>query len=415
MKIIIHCGSQQIGGNCIELSTAKTRILLDVGKELPALDEPISLEKGLFPDVKALLNKNKVDGVLISHSHSDHIGLINKLNPDIPVYIGKHALHVYNTTAMFTCQEKLANPVFFLESAKQFKIGDFTITPYLVDHSGYDAYSFIIEANGKKIVYTGDFRDHGKKAGATEYFKKHLSSNIDALLIEGTMMNRRKETLVTEDEIEEKACALMQSTETPVLVLQSSTNIDRLVGMYRASKRSGRLFVIDIFTAQIVSQLGDTIPKPSSSFDDIRVIYPYWLTKKKYAQGCADLMNQYRRYKITKSELGGMKKYCLLFRPSMLSDLKYIDNLEDAQMIYSMWNGYKKQSAVKAVLAFAEQNKMPVTDLHTSGHASVAALENLIRISEAQIVLPIHTENAKAFWSISKRVRLPEDGKVITI
>ena len=38
----------------------------------------------------------------------------------------------------------------------------------------------------------------------------------------------------------------MQSNDTPVFILQSSTNIDRLVSMYRATKRSKRIFVMDI-------------------------------------------------------------------------------------------------------------------------------------------------------------------------
>ena len=34
MDVIIHRGQNQIGGNIIEIATAKTRILLDVGLEL---------------------------------------------------------------------------------------------------------------------------------------------------------------------------------------------------------------------------------------------------------------------------------------------------------------------------------------------------------------------------------------------
>ena len=315
MNIIIHRGSHQIGGSCIELSTEKTRILLDIGKELPSLDETVPVETELRPGVKALIDKNAVAAVLISHSHGDHVGLIGQINPAIPVYIGKGALHIYNTTARFTGGQPLANPVVFFDSGHPQIIGDFTVTPYLVDHSGYDAYGFVIEAGGKAVVYTGDFRDHGKKAQATEYFKKHLPSGIDALLIEGTMMSRSTEALETEDQLEDKARELMQSSNQPVLVLQSSTNIDRLVGMYRAATRSGRLFAMDIFTAHIVSQLAPSIPKPSSSFDNIRVIYPFWLTRKMFEKDHVHLMNQFSRYKIKREELGQRQDYCLLFRP----------------------------------------------------------------------------------------------------
>jgi len=52
-------------------------------------------------------------------------------------------------------------------------------------------------------------------------------------------MSRSTEALATEEQIEKKAHELMQSSNQPVLVLQSSTNIDRLVGMYKAATKSG--------------------------------------------------------------------------------------------------------------------------------------------------------------------------------
>ena len=47
----------------------------------------------------------------------------------------------------------------------------FTVEPYSVDHSAYDAYMFLVEAadpaygNGKRVIlHTGDFRGHGSRA-----------------------------------------------------------------------------------------------------------------------------------------------------------------------------------------------------------------------------------------------------------
>ena len=415
MNITIHRGAHQIGGSCIELSTENTRILMDIGKALPSLDETTPVETELLPGVKTLIDKKAIDAVLISHSHGDHVGLIGQVNPAIPVYIGKGALHIYNTTARFTGGIPLANPVVFFDSSRPQIIGDFTVTPYLVDHSGYDSYGFVIEAGGKAVVYTGDFRDHGKKAQATAYFKKHLPSGIDALLIEGTMMSRSTEAIETEDQLEDKARELMQSSNQPVLVLQSSTNIDRLVAMYKAATKSGRLFVMDIFTAHIVSQLAPSIPKLSPSFDNIRVIYPVWLTKKMFDQGYSHQMYQFSHYKIKREELGEIKKYCILLRPSMLTDLRHINNLEGAEMIYSQWSGYKNQKKIKAVLDFADLKKIRLTDLHTSGHASAQTLKSFIQQCKPRVVLPIHTENPTGLLGCSNCVYLPKDGEQIVI
>lgn len=46
--------------------------------------------------------------------------------------------------------------------------GPFVVTPKLADHSGYDAYSLLVEADGQRLFYTGDLRGHGRKASLFE-------------------------------------------------------------------------------------------------------------------------------------------------------------------------------------------------------------------------------------------------------
>lgn len=40
MYVTVHRGTQQIGGNLIEISTDQTRLLFDAGASLPPLDGP---------------------------------------------------------------------------------------------------------------------------------------------------------------------------------------------------------------------------------------------------------------------------------------------------------------------------------------------------------------------------------------
>lgn len=60
------------------------------------------------------------------------------------------------------------------------------LLPYLVDHSAYDAYALLIEADGEKLLYTGDIRMHGKKGILTERLSENLAGDVDVLLMEGT-------------------------------------------------------------------------------------------------------------------------------------------------------------------------------------------------------------------------------------
>lgn len=90
MKIHIHRGQDQIGGSIIEISTATTRLIFDVGTELDESDQiEVPAIDGLFVGIK------KYDAVFISHYHPDHIGLLGALIDDIPVYMGEKAFDIF--------------------------------------------------------------------------------------------------------------------------------------------------------------------------------------------------------------------------------------------------------------------------------------------------------------------------------
>jgi ribonuclease J len=59
-----------------------------------------------------------------------------------------------------------------------------SITPHLVDHSGFDAYALEIEAGERRLFYSGDLRAHGRKSKLFELMLKRPPKNIDVMLME---------------------------------------------------------------------------------------------------------------------------------------------------------------------------------------------------------------------------------------
>lgn len=157
MNITIHRGTHQIGGCAAELRTSSTRILLDFGAEL---DEerasPLSIEGVTY-------NNSQCDAVFFTHYHGDHIGLMDTVNPDIPLYMGKASKEILlrlNARPRKYSTELLERICTF-QAPQTVTIGDIAVTPLFVDHSAYDAHMFLMEAEGKRILHTGDFRSHG--------------------------------------------------------------------------------------------------------------------------------------------------------------------------------------------------------------------------------------------------------------
>lgn len=414
MKIIIHRGTHQIGGTIIECATQKTRIIFDVGQALPNLEEGVNVKVIENPSVNGLFkgDDKSIDGVFISHGHGDHVGLVPYLNEEIPIFMGEKTADIYNMTERFVEAKHFVNPSTFLEHEKPITIGDFIIIPYLIDHSAYDSYAFIIYAEGKSIIYTGDIREHGKKAELTQYFRSKLPENADVLLMEGTMLGRDDENIKTEDTICHIASKIMKQTEKPIFVLQSTTNIDRLVSMYHGAKESGRLFVMDIFAANIIDAVGGSV---ANILRDTRIIYPKRLTSRMFERGENKSMYKFAQQKITIHELNQMNNYCMLIRSSMLSILKNLNNPNGSTLIYSMWKGYEERQDVKSVLNFAKDKKITIKYIHTSGHGGIKTLRKIERSCSPKRIVPIHTQYPERYKELFKNVQLAQDGKGLEI
>ena len=154
MKVRIHRGTKEIGGTCVEIESQGKWIVLDVG--LP-LDVPDPDTFPLHPVVGFDAPDPNLLGVVISHPHQDHYGLAYRLPKETPFLIGKAAEGILAAADVFTPAGLLLENSRHLEDRTPITLGPFRITPYLVDHSAYDAYAVLVEADGVGLFYTGDF------------------------------------------------------------------------------------------------------------------------------------------------------------------------------------------------------------------------------------------------------------------
>lgn len=392
MNIKIHRGQNQIGGSIIEISSNTTKIILDAGSELDEKEPIAPAILGLFS------SEASYNAVFISHYHGDHIGLCDKVIPEIPVYISKVAERVTNAARSYMKKPEYRFSEYY-ESEKPFIVGDIVITPYLCDHSAFEAYMFHVACKGKSILYTGDFRSHGRKSFAA--LLKRLPK-VDVLITEGTTLNRTSTIPITEEELEKKAVNLISKTEGPVFVLMAATNIDRLVTIYKAARKTNRVLLQDLYLAEISTAAGGKIPK-SIHFPCIRV-FPINNAKERYEQ-----LQTYGTAKIGRKNIANLK-FVMCVRSSMRTYLEKLSSLmpfENGILFYSMWEGYKANDDMAGFISYLQGKGVIIVYLHTSGHADTHAIDKLIAKIKPKVVIPIHTENSEWFYKYS-------DIKVVT-
>ena len=301
----------------------------------------------------------------------------------------------------------------FIAHRTPVEIGPFRVTPFLVDHSAFDAYSLLVEADGKRVFYSGDFRGHGRKRRLFEAMVARPPKDTDVLLMEGTTIGRSgsDEGFATEDELEQQFVRAFRETKGLHFVWTSSQNIDRLVTIFRAAKRTGRVLLIDLYTAVVLEATGrDGIPQ--ADWDEVRVYIPHRQRVAIKNKGLFDDRDRHNKYRVFEKTLRGLaKRAVMLFRPLAMDDYGVQGVLDGAGFTYSMWEGYLRGRSSLKVLKWLEQHGIPRRTIHTSGHASVADLKRFANALAPRTLVPIHSFETSRFREFFDNVIQREDGE----
>jgi len=429
MNATIHRGTHEIGGTLIELNNGKSRLLLDAGFPLFLNGNPIDdktaklphdelLKLGVLPSIVGLYSWDSpdFDGIIISHAHLDHYGLLKYVHPSIPVFMSLGTKTLIEISQTFKIVAEYPINIRLFKMYESFNIGNFVVKPFLMDHSAFDAAAFVIKADDKAVIYSGDFRGHGRKAACLDSFIRQATKEANVLFTEGSMVARSDELTITEDELELLIVYEIKGKNGITLVQSSSQNIDRIVSFYKAALRLGKTFVVDVYTANILHELhalGNKIPYPS--YDKLKVFFPYQWTQKIFKEIGAEYAKRFSPYRISREQVAAEQNEIVMWvRPSMRSDLIRC-NLNGGTFIYSMWKGYRDSAYQQSFENWLSEQGFSNVFLHTSGHATISDIRRLIDGLNPKKVIPIHTMQPDAFLDYSNKVELKNDGVAFEI
>lgn len=397
----------QIGGCFTVITTSKAKIMVDYGLPLPgakAEQEDFDWEH------------DTVDAVFITHYHGDHVGKILDIPSNIPIYMGRTTrqimLNIHKALVRIPKFEDEQKKWIELLRSNRIKeveentpimdIDGIIVTPYSVDHSAYDAYMYLIEADGKVVLHTGDFRGHGyrgsKMINVIKYYVHKNGRLVDYLITEGTMMGDRKnERVKKESELYEEAFELFKEHRYVFLVI-SSTNLDSLVSFYHAAQDNNMyMYCYNYYFYNQLKTFSHTAGKKA----------PWYQFKNVYTIDFdKTLSNELWDKDKTQEEL--MREHgflCVIKAEDKYNE--WIERFKDKNpiVIYSMWDGYISEEKGKEAYnkewadffkPYKESNQY--RDLHTSGHATAKMIASVIQAVEPQeAIIPMHTENVEGF------------------
>lgn len=397
LSITILGGQNQIGGNIILLEYQQTKVLLDIGMPLDDADPNhpnMPFDQSAFQTIQHCI---------ISHAHRDHWGYMDLLPSTCEIHSGVDTQTLVRITRFVTYTHFRNFYWKHFESGQAFDLGPIKITPYLIDHSAYDAYDFSIEVNGIHLLYTGDIRFHGRKYFLSSNLAKKLTNKpVDLLITEGTNLSiqNRPYERKSESDLEQDFFRVLSENNHPAIVQVAGQNIDRLVTIFKACRRSNRTLVFDPYTAFVLNRLNNRkLPQASNSWGT-KVLMPDPENLRATLGGLASKVNWMKRFSIGFNDLKEIPNYVLIFRYWIgegIADPQVLP--PGSSFIYSMSSFYldKMDRQWGSLGQRIKPDDIVFHKLHVSGHAHPDDLKRFMDELKPRYVLPIHTTNPDWF------------------
>jgi ribonuclease J len=295
-----------------------------------------------------------------------------------------------------------------LQSEIPFHLGPFKITPFLIDHPAHDAYSILIEADGKRVFYSGDFRMNGRKAELTRRLLINPPPDIDVLLLEGSTHDRMGNlgSYPNENEIEEKLEALFSCTIGHILLHTSTQTINRITSILKACKKTGKTLVIDLYTSVVLEAIAlQTLPQ--SEWPEIGLYIPQLEQIRRDKFKWHSMLKKHLKNRIFIGNLRSMSNNCtILFRPTHLQDLNEGELLKDAVYICFQWEGFYEHESYVYLQKWLENHYIPIVNLQTSGHTSLTDLKQFADAISSTRIVPVHPVMSDQYNGIFENVEV---------
>ncbi len=415
LKIIPLGGLGEIGLNMMVVEYGDVMFIIDAGLMFP--EEYMLGVDIVIPAMDYIReNRHKVQAIIITHAHEDHIGALPYLLKEIrlPVYGTAFTLKIVrNKLIEFELNQyidlNLVNP------GETLSIEPFEIEFIRVCHSTIDGVGLAIKTPEGVVVHTGDFKisHNSDKMKTTDIssFARFGEKGVLALLSDSTNVEVKGYT-ISEQEVARNLEKLITAATGRVIVALFASNVFRIQLLIDIAVRTHRKVIINGRSMeQIVAaatELGyikypvHTILniKQIGTFRDDQVIV---ITTGSQGEPMSALVRMasgiHKHIKIKKGD-------------SVILSSKDIPGNEKA--IANIINKLYRRGADVVYSKIAQ--------IHTSGHAHQEELKLMLNLTKPEYFIPIHGEYrhlvvharlAEKMGMPRENVIVAEDGKVI--
>jgi ribonuclease J len=323
------------------------------------------------------------------------------------------------TTKMPRDGRKFPGNIRYFRRGHKFSVGPFAITPYLMDHTAAESFAFLIEAEGKKVLYTGDYREHGNKANVFKQFLAANTGRIDVLITEGAQAGLEKGP--AEAEVMARIEAKIKGNNGALYVMCEGQDISLLTSLAFLARNTRRYLVVDGYTALLLERVkalalkqGADLKIPGLDTEYLRII------RNNATQRIYQLSEYAETFRRMRPKMFGwdwvrdnLRKFIIPVRANaQLWVDEQIKDFKGATFLYSDWETYTEEDGMRETLDWFKTRGLTAVPMPSTGHAYFSTIRKLVEIKKPRYIVPINTDYPEKFTAaFGKRVRLLRNGE----
>jgi len=382
-------GAGEIGMNCylygLGEGSSRRWIMVDLGIGFGDMETAPGVEL-ILPDLEfAFAERERIEGLFLTHAHEDHIGAIPHLwrKLKVPIYARRFTAEVIRRKM----DEAGLDPSVIREvrAGEAEKAGLFSVEFLPITHSIPEASMLAIRTPAGTVVHTGDFKlDPEPQLGAgcdLAPLERLGEEGVLAIACDSTNVFMAGEA-GSEAEVIPNLVRLISAAPRAVAATSFASNVARLKTLAMAAREAGRSVVVAgramrrmIEIAVETDQLDDFPPVvPEDRIADIPAENLFYLVTGSQAEG---------RAAVSRIAAGSHPSVTLTEGDTVLFSSKTIPGNEAA--IYRLYNRFSQQG-IRVIDGDMER-------IHVSGHARRRDLERVYAALKPRVAVPLHGEH----------------------
>ncbi len=445
-EITFYGGLNTIGGVVMSVVYGKERLLLEIGTAYNPSSDMFDgyvehrterylydeLKLGRAPHIDGLYSKHELKdfnlissedsdlhtSIFITHMHLDHMSCMGLVSDDVDVYLSEPAQRLEAALQTVGQGVKTLRKTGYtiLDPEKEYKIGEITVKPFLLNAKSYQDYSFYVTTPDLKLHYTGDLMLHGDYVDAVwkemEYVK---AQKPDVLVVESTtfmdstmlMMYESTdaevigapelpEGMMNKEMMNEHLCQNLAEKQGLCVFNYYEREMSDVMAFEEMAEKTGRIIAFEPESAYIIYKFFNK---------DVNVYVPDF----NYDQPWFDELMQHAHI-ITKKEIHeNPKKYLIQNTYPHIMELFDLPN-QDSSYLHSggipigeFDPAYANMSRILKLAGFTHVN-FHMNNYFT--HAYPPQVKYYCDEVDAKVLIPTHGNNPERLYAKEGRIRL---------